>query len=235
MSSVRIPSLVAAALAATLIAVPPLPAGAGPNLQFRVGGHLARLLAEPAVQQELHMTAQQISNVQRRMPDLLLIGDTPPEPEQAEAEHQRRMAAFEQAVAGILSEDQLKRARQLSLQLEGAPAFARAEVADPLQLTPEQRKQVAEILRTSEEKMRAVMEANIPGSAPPAAIQAAITQTEAIQKAADKVLLGLLTDTQQQRWKSLMGQPFQFPQSLVGGQPQFGTTSAGDAELENAP
>jgi hypothetical protein len=144
------------------------------------------------------------------------------------------MAAFERAVAGILSEDQLERARQLSLQLEGAAAFARAEIADQLDLTPEQRKQVAEILRTSEAKTQALMEAHVPGTASPAAIQAAITQTEAIQKAADKALLGLLTETQQQRWRSLMGQPFQFPAALQGGHAQFGH-SDGHAELENSP
>lgn len=226
MSSIRILCLVAAALAATFVVGRPM-AETNPShhvrVAFRVGGHLARLLGEPAVQRELRMTDAQVSAVQARMPGLLMIGDTPPDPEQVEAEHQRRMAAFEQAVARILSEDQLKRARQISLQLEGAPALDRAEVADPLGLTPEQRKQVAEILRTSEEKMQAVMEAAIPGSAPPAAIMAAITQAEVLRNAADKALLGLLTEPQQQRWKSLMGQPFQFPKSLVGGQPQFGS------------
>jgi hypothetical protein len=219
MRSVRVPGLVAAALAATLLICRPLPAGADPSrhvhIKARVGGHLARLLLEPAVQRELRMTPQQVSAVQGRLPDLLLIGDTPPE--QAEAEHERRMAAFEQAMAGILSADQLKRARQLSLQLEGAAAFARPEIADPLGFTPEQRKQVSDILRTSEERMQAVMEAHIPGTVPPAALQAAITESEAIRKAADRALLGLLTEAQQQRWRSLMGEPFQFPKGLVDG------------------
>jgi len=180
------------------------------------GGGIAPLLMDPAVQQELHMTAQQVSLVQRRMQGAFQIHPANTAPAQLEAQMERRTADLERAVAAILSDVQLKRARQLSLQLEGGAALARSEIADQLDLTPDQRKQVAGILRTSRDKTRAVMETLDPRTTPPAAAQTAMTRSEAIRKAADKALLALLTDAQRRRWKNLVGQPFRFSGGVAG-------------------
>jgi hypothetical protein len=104
----------------------------------------------------------------------------------------------EQLVSIILEPEQSNRLDELRLQREGVAAFNRSEVLDKLELTEEQRKQVADILKRSSTPRRQVF------------LRFQLTSEELAEQ--EQRILAVMTDTQQARWKELQGKAFQFPQ-----------------------
>jgi hypothetical protein len=111
------------------------------------------------------------------------------------AEFDRRS---EQLVSTILEPEQSNRLNELRLQREGAGAFNRPEVLDKLELTEEQRKQVASILKAS--------------STPRSRILLRFDPTSEDLAEQQQRILAVMTDAQKTRWQELQGKAFQFRQ-----------------------
>jgi hypothetical protein len=132
----------------------------------------------------------------------------------SESEREKRMTEFRQRaeevnnevdakLATILDSKQMERLAQLRLQQEGPSAIARAEVAEELNLTKEQRDKVAKIQEDSRGG----------GGGDFAAMR------ERREKA-NADILAVLTEEQKTKWNEMKGKEFTFPDR--GGRGQGG-------------
>lgn len=127
---------------------------------------------------------------------------------------QKTEAVLERAVAKlgkILDGQQFQRFEQLRLQREGSLALTRADVAEKLGLTADQRAQILALLENARPQGRAG--ANPPEEDRRGAMRRMQEDREKLQ--AD--LLAVLTDPQKAKWEELQGKPFAFPMGRRGG------------------
>jgi hypothetical protein len=175
-----------------------------------VGQHPARfgltflmLLKQPSVQEELKLTKDQVTVVQdaaakemKAFNDLFPLGPD---------EHARRMKELskenDQLAAKVLNPGQMKRLRQISLQVQGPHGFTDPQVAKELRLTEEQNGQIGKLIADADQQMGQLFQ---PGSTPEKVHQ----QMAELNKNSSAKILSLLTAAQQDKWKDLTGEPF---------------------------
>lgn len=202
---------------------PPGPFGGAP-MMFARGGPMMMLglLRNPQVQQELKLTEEQRTKLEQ-------LGDQLREkfrglfqelrnlsPEEREKRLGEVNAQVEKELAKVLKEQQLKRLRQIALQVEGLAALARPEIAKQVGVTEEQLTKIREILREAGEKRRAIFQQG-PGGDP----QARFQEMRKIREWVDEQIEKLLTERQKKRWQELIGEPFKFEfQPFGGGRPR---------------
>ncbi len=151
----------------------------------------------------------------------------PPITERKSYEIKRRIDAEEEealvkALPSILTSDQMKRLRQISLQAEqvsGVNIFIRPEVAKTLKLTKEQRQQIIAIEKEMKAKVEKTMRKSpaIPGIPAGESIEAGAYQ-KISEAARSKVMADVLTDEQKKVWKEMLGKPCD-PKWWSGEQP----------------
>ena len=140
-------------------------------------------------------------------------------------EHAR---ASEHALAGVLSEQQRSRLRQIALQTRGVHAFRDAQVAAALTLTAGQRQRIREI------------EDQLSSSSPPPGSKG-FNWREHFRRLREAYqgCLRLLTPEQKARWESLIGERYTGPRPLFppppSGAPRNGQPRAGGAARTNSP
>lgn len=202
------PFVVAMALAATLI----LTVMAQPPAGFRMmeGGPflMVGLLRSPQVQQELKLTDEQKQKLQEvgeqireKMRGVMQkLRDLPPEERRKQLQALRE--EMEKQLTAVLKEPQMKRLKQIALQVEGYAALARPEIAKQIGLTKEQSRKVEEILRQAREKGRELFQQRPPDQ------QAIRQKMQEIRRWVDEQIQPLLTDEQKKKWQELIGEPF---------------------------
>jgi len=159
---------------------------------------VSSLLTQPAVQQDLKLSDEQVKAIaaltenRREPPWLHHNGD----------DHAEDFGAKERACFEVLRPEQAKRLRQVVWQRRGAHAFADPDVADALQLTPEQRQRIHKI---EEDSWRAFWLAGQFRDRRPDAGK----RPDGFWKGVSDRLLAVLTDEQKARWKEMLGEPFQ--------------------------
>lgn len=133
----------------------------------------------------------------------------------AEADAQQK--ASEDAARRVLSSAQLKRLVELDLQLRGPAALGDTEMAEQVQLSAQQRAQIAAILTEAEKQVGKVMFAQTtssrrprPSNAPNNRLSPKQQQMHAIEKEAEAKILALLTPEQAEHWQQAQGTPFTF-------------------------
>lgn len=113
--------------------------------------------------------------------------------------------AYERELAAVLKPGELKRLRQISLQMRGGGglAFRDQAVRDELKLTGEQRTKVDEILKEVGAKMGRISRQL---SDPKTRVEAT-EQANALNKELLENLVDLLDEAQKARWKEMLGDP----------------------------
>jgi serine/threonine protein kinase len=124
----------------------------------------------------------------------------------------------EAEVARVLTPDQLRRFRQITLQMQGPMAFRDPAVTAALKLTPAQREKI----RTVESDVYFVF-ADGPRKGT-MRLQAPLT-------AGTEKITALLTPDQQAKWKEMTGEPFAGPRFPFFGPPPFGPKDGGRHSL----
>ncbi|MBP85678.1 MAG: hypothetical protein CMJ64_03015 [Planctomycetaceae bacterium] len=177
-------------------------------------GRSSLLIDIPEVRTELHVADEQkelldaleadLSNQRRAM---FSAGgqERPPQDPHGQGDWfeklRSRLEAFdrrgEQIVSIVLEPDQTNRLTELRLQREGARAFRRSDVLDKLEVSEEQRKEIADVLK-----------ANATPRLEPVFNFDQMREQLAKQQVA---VLAILTDEQKTSWEELKGAPFQFP------------------------
>ena len=196
--------------------------GRGPGFGGRGfgGGSLAGLLRVEEVQQEIKLTDTQQEEIQAAMRAMRPAAgqgqrgaanfQDMTEQERTEAfarmreQAQQRAKATKEALAKILSADQMKRLTEISVQQQGVRALADEDVAAAVKLTDDQKSKIAEL-----------MQANRPGRGGAGQAQtdraAAREQMRQRREQLNKDVMAVLTTEQQAAFKELQGKPFEMP------------------------
>lgn len=179
------------------------------------------LLEQPSVQQELRTTpqqqqqAQQLFETQRQK--LQQLSGLPREQAVQQAAELRSSA--DKQLQAILTADQFRRLREIGLQKIGPIAIARPDVAEAVQLTPEQTQQI----RALEEQLiqaglQTVQSLRPAGGGRPrlrelrtkmATLNDSMARIQAMKKDTEAKIVALLTTEQKARWTQMQGVPFQ--------------------------
>jgi hypothetical protein len=192
---------------------------------MRQGGpgmmHGPAILFRQDVQRELKLTEEQIGKLREAVPGpggpggLQRGGHAggggqrqqggPPQGMRGQGMGHEGMQKADAAVKGVLSDSQYKRYHELDLQLAGAMAVARPDVAEKLKLTEDQLQQIRSLGRPQ----------GGPGGfqrggqgGPPQGFDPA--QMDKARKEQDEKILALLTDAQLVQWHQMLGKKFEF-------------------------
>ncbi len=191
-------------LVATAFAAPAAWGQQGPG-RGRGGFDGAMLLSQKSVQEELKLTDEQVKQLtEQAAKQRQSFGELR---DLSREERQKRMTESREQnrkmISTVLNEEQQKRLRQISLQLQGAQALTSPEVATALDLSDEQKKSVEEIQTASREETRAAFQG---GEGDRDAMRKKFQ--EARQASNDK-LKAVLTAEQQAKWQEMLGEPFE--------------------------
>jgi Spy/CpxP family protein refolding chaperone len=176
------------------------------------GFGMVGLLGQQSVQKELNLSDEQVKKVQELQAKAREArqGLRDLSREERQAKMQELAKAGEKSVAGLLKPEQMKRLKQISLQLRGAGAFGNPEVAKALNLTDEQKEKLKAI---QEETGRAVREL-FQGGGDRAEMRKKMAE---LHKGANEKATALLTDDQKAKWKEMTGTPFKGEITFGGG------------------
>ena len=108
------------------------------------------------------------------------------------------------ALSDVLSADQVKRLKQIMLQVRGAQAFADPEVQKDLKLTDDQKDKIKTINDDARQEGQSIREAAAGD------FQEMQKKMAALNKETMEKVSGVLTDDQKKAWKDLTGEPFEF-------------------------
>jgi Spy/CpxP family protein refolding chaperone len=168
------------------------------------GGTLG-LLGQKSVQEELKLSEDQIKQSTQlgEKQREAFRGTRDLSPEERQKKFADLAAANDKALADILKPDQLKRLKQISLQLRGAMAIADPETEKALNLNDEQKEKVKTIIDDLRKNTENRGAAGGGGDR-----EEARKHREEARKAAGEQLMSVLTDDQKTKWKELTGEPF---------------------------
>lgn len=202
--------------AATLLAMPAFaqpPGGGGRGgrggmMQMGRGMSIGMLLGNPGVQEELKLTDEQKGKIkdfaakqreaQQGLRDL--------DPEEQRSKRQELTKHAETFAKDVLSADQQKRIKQISIQtaaqMGGAAVFAMEEVAKQVKLTDEQK----EKFKTLGEDFRNDVRELFQGGGD---MQENMQKSRSLAKEYLGKATAALTDEQKKAWSDLTGKPFE--------------------------
>lgn len=201
---------------------------------FSSGGLLDRLqgggvllhfvmMDQPSVQQELHATPQQVQAV-RQLGDrqrAQLEGLSQMSKEQAAEKLRQAQTTAEAELKKILSAEQYRRLTEVSLQQAGPlVGLNRAEVADAVALTAEQK---SELRRLRDGLVAEATDSVQSGRLRQGGLLASIDRLRTAKQQADTQALALLSPDQKSAWSRLQGPPFQ-------GEVQFRPAAGGPGQ-----
>ncbi len=200
------------------------PGGQGQGPGGFGGGGVTGLLASPEVQKELSVTADQKGLIDDMLKDLRPTGGgggggadfrnlSAEEREKLVAEFRKqgeeRAKKADEMTKMILEPKQVERLNQLRIQSEGVSALARAEVADKLSLTQEQKDKIAKIRESSRGERGGF---GNQGNASQEDRQKAFAEAKEKRDKANGEILAVLTAKQKESWEQMQGKKFDFPQ-----------------------
>ncbi|HTU24735.1 MAG TPA: hypothetical protein VMF30_05030 [Pirellulales bacterium] len=196
------------------------PASAQPDSPRQRGGGpnfgLAQLAGNKSVQEELKLTSDQVERLEKvaeegrpRRSEFRDLSDE---------DRRKKMREFREAnekkVAEIVSPEQLKRLKQIRLQLQAPWSFTSEPVEAELKLSEEQSSKIESITKESQESMQGLFN----GASD---FKAAMKEAAKLRDVANEKIVGLLTSEQRDKWKELTGETFtgeiDFPGRGPGG------------------
>lgn len=206
--------------------------GMGSGFGGGSASHKLSALTQKAVQRELKLTSEQRKKLRaletkqkrellRLMPQNPLAAFNDPAAamknlRDAPEKMKRLGKEIDESIDRLLTAEQGRRLREISLQLRGGHALNDAEVAETLKLTKEQKAKVQEIHKEAMKEMQDVglqaMGNAVRGGFNPAAFQKNSTETaEKMQELWNDLgdrLMAVLTSEQKSAWRKMTGEPF---------------------------
>lgn len=198
--------------------------GGGRMMRFGGGGGI-RMALRDDVSKELGLTADQKAKLQdasdkQREEMRAAFGSGggegrgngggeggPPDMAQMRKRMEERMAKEKQILAGILTPDQQKRLRELTIQRQGNMAIMDSQVQADLKLTDAQKQQITDLQKKSMEANQTIMEKIRNQELD---FQSARPIFEKNQKIMSDELMKILTDDQKKQFATMGGKPFTF-------------------------
>jgi len=152
------------------------------------------LLSRPDVQADLKLSVEQVGEATKAIADLhtKAAGLRGVKGEKAIAARREIDEQQRTWIETRLSEEQRKRLLQIDLQWEGMPAIvSRSALGSFLELTPEQHTQLGQVVAVHNQR------------------RSAGEPLQTLERETTTKMLAVLTETQRQRWKAMLGVPFQ--------------------------
>jgi Spy/CpxP family protein refolding chaperone len=179
------------------------------------------LLSNEKVQKELDLTSEQKDSVKKLADERQTQGreafaalrDLSQDERRAKMDEMRKAAQAK--VDAILLPPQVERLKQLTLQRQGAGALSDPEVAKALNISEDQKKQLADIREAAGAQMRELFTAG-GGGGDRAAMREKMT---AMQKEIMGKELAVLNADQKAQFEKMQGEKFEFPADLGRGGP----------------
>jgi len=166
------------------------------------------------VQDELKLSAEQKSKLNSREFDFVqearefLMGLQDAKPEERQKKHmeyaQKANAKLETLLKETLKDDQIKRARQIALQMEGLFAIGNPEVSKELKITDDQRRQFMDVVQSLQKKVEPIIKQMQEGGDP----NELRPKMMKVRMEHDRQIDAFLTDAQKAQWKEMTGKPF---------------------------
>jgi hypothetical protein len=136
---------------------------------------------------------------------LLNRADVKKELELSEEQSEKLPGAVMKAIATVLSDKQMKRFREIELQVRGNDAFVKdVELRKVLKITDSQTKDIDTILEDSKKEMAEAFK-DAQGN-----FKEAQTKVEGIRKEAKEKVMAVLTSEQKKAYKQAVGEEFKF-------------------------
>jgi Spy/CpxP family protein refolding chaperone len=202
--------------AVALMAAPAWAQGQGRGGFGGVGG--AMLLSNKGVQKELKVSDEQAKKLDtlatetREKNRERFAGLQDATPAERQSKMREAQAELHKGLADVLKPEQVKRFRQIEVQVAGSNAFGQPRVQEALKLTDDQKSKIREI---NQETMEATRDAFQNAGDDRAA---AMEKVQGLRKEANTKAHALLTEDQKKEWKELTGEPFEFkPEPGQGG------------------
>ncbi|MGB4729022.1 MAG: hypothetical protein WBH86_16585 [Thermogutta sp.] len=226
LSLVTVVGMAFALVAGTAMAQPPGgpggPGGRGPGMfMMGPGGGVgyAQLLRIEKVQKEIDMTDDQKAEVEKileksreRMRELFQGGGQ--DREAARQRFQQAQQETQKAIEGVLLPNQVKRLKEIRLQVIGiGAAMMDQEVRKELGVTEEQAQKIRDAVQKVMEELRGQRQQ---GERPsPEQMRERMQQ---MQQKMEEAVMSQLTEEQKNKWKSMIGEKFELDRSeLFGG------------------
>jgi hypothetical protein len=125
--------------------------------------------------------------------------------------------AIWKALADVLNEDQLKRLRQIDLQVREAAAFADPKVQTQLKLTDDQKDDIKTILADAEKAMGEAMKGAFgKGAGGPGGVNP-LESLQAMRREQKDKCIAVLTTPQKRQWAEMIGEEFKLDMGGFGG------------------
>ncbi len=174
------------------------------------------LAQQKSVQDELKLSADQLEKLKQvatkmreSFGDRTAGGDR----EAARKKFAEAAQAAEKDMNGILSAEQSKRLKEITLQQVGPTALARPELAKEVGLTDDQTAKIKEITDAAGTEARAQFQGGGAGGDR----EEARKKREAARKETNDKVLAVLKDDQKKAWEKLVGEPFKGEIQPFGG------------------
>jgi hypothetical protein len=168
------------------------------------------LLNQPSVQKELKITDDQKQQIHESATKLRQSAGELQSLDQSERQQKMQEMAREgeRIAARILHRDQIKRLKEITLQVQGARAFSNPDLVKALDLTDEQKEKIM-----AAEGGRGQRPQAAPGGDP----QEMQKRMEEMRKANLEKVMNVLTPEQKAKYKEMTGQPFTGKIEFGGG------------------
>jgi len=131
------------------------------------------------------------------------------------AQAEERAKKEKDELAKILKPEQVKRLREIYIQVAGTSALSDSEVAAELKITDEQKQKIS---KAREESFAGMRELFTGGGDR----EAARTKMEEMRKKADASVLAVLTEDQKKQFEEMKGKKFDLPEGALRGGRQGG-------------
>jgi Spy/CpxP family protein refolding chaperone len=172
------------------------------------------LVRNPSVQKELKLTDEQVAKVAEVVKQVDAKHGEEFKAARDIADQQQRREKFGELqktvsaevlkdLTGVLQPDQLKRLKQIELQVRGTRAFQEADVQKELNLTDDQKDKLKTISEDAGKEMQEIRKSS-QGNFQEAGKKIRAAQKEALEKA-----VAVLTPDQKKSWKEMTGEPFE--------------------------
>jgi len=172
------------------------------------------LVFRDKVQDELKLTGDQRGKLNSRVDTIIqeaqeffqsLQDAKPDERQKKHAEYaQKATEKLDNVLKDALTPDQLKRVKQIGLQMEGLFALGHPDVSKELNITDDQQKQFMTIVQELQSNIEPVFKQAQEGGDP----QEIRPKIMKIRKDHEAKLEAMLTDAQKKQWKAMVGKPF---------------------------
>jgi DNA-directed RNA polymerase subunit F len=160
-----------------------------------------RLLHQKAVQEELKLSEEQLKKLsdatQKFKEEREAAIDKGEKPDLT-----KLVASTDKAVAEFLKAEQLKRLKQIQLQVGGPRVFANAALAKEMKITEEQKKKLTDLQEETAAAAKKIFEKDADSRE-----EARKKMTELNNKVREKII-DVMDGEQKEKWKEKVGEPF---------------------------